>query len=53
MNEDEIRERLKDRILPKVAERSGLCYATVLRFMKGTHKPSRGTLKLLTDYLAQ
>ena len=51
MQEDEIRERLKDRILPRVADATGLHYATILRFVKGDGPFRRSTLAVLEAYL--
>ena len=54
MNEQEIRERLADRIPRKVADATGLHYITILRFMKGGGPPPReSTLNLLRGYLAR
>ena len=52
MTEDEIRERLKDCVLRKVADATGLHYATVRRFMKQEGGPyQQSTLNLLRGYL--
>jgi hypothetical protein len=53
MTEDEIRERLKDRILLKVADSACLHYATVRRFMKGQGPFCGTTLKALERYLSR
>ena len=53
MTEDEIRERLKDRVLSRVADATGLHYATVRRFMAGKKIPNPLTIKLLAEYLAR
>ena len=65
MDEDQIRARLKNHILLRVADATGLHYATVRRFMKGqgpfcgtTLKQEGGpyqqsTLNLLRRYLEQ
>jgi len=54
MNEQEIRERLADRIPRKVADATGLHYITILRFMKGDGPaPRESTLDLLRQYLSR
>lgn len=53
MSEDEIRDRLKDRILLRVADATGLHYATIRRFMKGEGPFSRSTLSNLERYLSR
>lgn len=53
MTEDEIRDRLKDRVLSRVADATGLHYATVRRFMKGQGPFNRSTLALLERYLSR
>ena len=53
MNEDQIRDGLKDRILTIVARDTALNYTTVLAFVNKTRPVRRSTLKLLSDYLAQ
>jgi hypothetical protein len=47
---EEIRERLRDRNLRVVAERTGLGYATVLRVMRG-RLASYETVERLSAYL--
>ena len=49
---EQIRERLADANLSKVAERSGVHYATLYRLIKG-HEPMYATVKALSDYLTQ
>lgn len=53
MTEDEIRQKLKDRVLLRVADATGLHYATVRRFMHGKGPFSRSTLSNLERYLSQ
>ena len=49
---EEIRERLKDRNLKRVAAGSGMVYMTVIRIASGeTADPRYSTLKVLSDYL--
>ena len=48
---DQIKEKLQDRKLIAVAKRSGISYRTLINLMKGETKPTKGTLKLLSDYL--
>ena len=52
MTLEEIRTRLRDRNLRRVAELTGLGYATILRLMRG-HMASYGTLKRLAAYLEE
>lgn len=48
----EIRERLSDRNLTTVAERTGLSYPTVYMIAKGRQtNPSYSTIEKLTQYL--
>lgn len=51
MTLDEIKNSLKDRIVSKVAEATGLNPHTIYRIQKGKHKPNVGTMKLLARYL--
>ena len=53
MTENEIRERLKDRILPRVADATGLSYDTVRRFARCEGPFRRSTLHILREYLAR
>lgn len=53
MQEDEIRERLRDRILPRVADATGLNYDTVRRFARGEGPFRRSTIKTLERYVSQ
>lgn len=48
---EQIRNTLKDRNLKAVAEATGLNPHTLYRLVKGTVKPSKVTLRLLSDYL--
>jgi hypothetical protein len=49
---EQVIERLKDRKLTVVAERTGLHYQTVLRISKGNFKEvSYSVIKSLSDYL--
>lgn len=49
---EQIRLRLRDRNLQKVAELTGVGYATILRLMRG-RMASYTTLKRLADYLEE
>jgi hypothetical protein len=49
---EQIQERLADANLSKVAERSGVHYASIYRLMKG-NEPMYSTVKSLSDYLTQ
>lgn len=54
MDEDQIRTRLKNHVLLRVADATGLHYATVRRFMKQEGDPyQQSTLNLLRRYLEQ
>jgi len=53
MNENEIRDRLADRVLSRVSDATGLHYATVRRFMKGQGPFNRTTLLILEQYLSR
>ncbi len=49
---EQIRQKLADANLSKVAERSGVHYASIYRLIKG-HEPMYSTVKALSDYLTQ
>lgn len=51
MTVEQIRRRLADANLKRVAERAGLHPATVYRFMREDSKPLYETVKALSDYL--
>lgn len=53
MTEDEIRSRLRDHVMAKVADATCLHYATVRRFMKGQGPFCGTTLKALERYLSR
>lgn len=53
MSEDEIRSRLRDHVMAKVADATCLHYATVRRFMKGQGPFCGTTLKALERYLSR
>lgn len=48
---DEIRSQLTDRNLKAVAEKSGVHYNAVYRFMNGQSNPSYETVRKLCQYL--
>ena len=49
---EEIRKRLGDRNLAKVARKTGLNYQTVFYFCRNkTSEPAYSTIKALSDYL--
>jgi transcriptional regulator with XRE-family HTH domain len=48
---EQVRERLQDRRLGKVAEATGLCAATVSRIRDGKGEPSLKTMMALSAYL--
>lgn len=48
---EQIKNLLKDANLKKVAEKSGVHYATIYRFMREDSKPLYETVKALSDYL--
>lgn len=51
---EEIRERLQDRTLTKVAENIGISYKTVYHLMNdGGVRPSQEVLQKLSDYLGE
>lgn len=47
----QIRDRLADANLRKVAERLDMHYMTLWRFMRGHGEPMYSTVKALSDYL--
>ena len=49
----QIKQRLSDSNLRKVAIKSGVHPATVYRFMRGQSKPTYETVELLSNYLTQ
>ena len=49
----QIKQRLGDSNLRKVATKSGVHPATVYRFMRDQSKPSYETVELLSNYLTQ
>jgi DNA-binding phage protein len=51
MNLEEIRARLIDANLKKVAEKAGIHEARVYRLMSGETEPMYETVKALSDYL--
>lgn len=51
LSPEEIRERLKDRNIAKVAYYSGLSYGSVLRLSKGHDNPKYETVKKVSEYL--
>lgn len=51
MTLDQIRERLKDANLRKVAAGAGLPYSRVWRLMSGSHQPMHSTVEALSRYL--
>ena len=51
LDPSEIKERLKDRNIAKVAYYSGLSYGAVLRLSKGHENPKYETVKKVSDYL--
>jgi DNA-binding phage protein len=48
---NEVKQRLTDSNLRRVAVKAGVHPATVYRFMQPDSKPSYETVKLLSDYL--
>lgn len=50
---EEIRAKLEDRHIKKVAQKSGVHYNVIYRLMSGQSNPSYETLKKLTEYLEQ
>lgn len=49
---EQIKKRLKDANLRKVAESAGVHPATLYRFMNDDSKPLYDTVKALSDYLS-
>lgn len=52
MTVEQIKKRLEDANLKRVAERSGVHPATIYRFMAEDSKPLYETVKALSDYLS-
>lgn len=48
-----VRERLKDRNLKVVAERTGLSYRTIWALRSGKTSPAYNTIRLLKEYLRE
>ena len=53
MTIEQIKKRLADANLKRVAENSGVHPATVYRLMEGESKPLYETVKALSDYLTR
>jgi transcriptional regulator with XRE-family HTH domain len=53
MTIEQIKKRLSDANLKRVAEKSGVHPATVYRFMQDESKPLYETVKALSDYLSK
>jgi len=53
MTIEQIKQRLEDANLKRVAENAGIHPATVYRFMQEESKPLYETVKSLSDYLLQ
>ena len=53
MTESEIREALRDRVLKRVAEATGIGHNTLVRLKLGHVKPHRSTLARLEEYLTR
>lgn len=53
MTIEQIKKRLEDANLRRVAENSGVHPATVYRFMQEESKPLYETVKALSDYLSR
>lgn len=51
MNLQEIRAALKDRVVARVSQATGLNPHTIYRIQHGKTKPNRTTIKILSDYL--
>lgn len=51
MNEEQIKQQLKDRKLSAVAESIGINKHTLYNFVKGKTKPNTITLKAIETYL--
>ena len=51
LSPEELREKLKDRVIKVVAEKSGLHYNTVANIANGkSTDPSYASVKILSDY---
>lgn len=50
---EQIKKRLEDANLKRVAENAGIHPATVYRFMQADSKPLYETVKALSDYLTE
>lgn len=48
---DQVREKLKDRNLKKVAETCGIHYNCIYRFMNGKSNPSYDTVQKLVSHI--
>lgn len=53
MTVEQIKQRLEDANLKRVAENAGVHPATVYRFMQEESKPLYDTVKALSDYLTK
>lgn len=53
MTVEQIKKRLEDANLKRVAENAGVHPATVYRFMQDESKPLYDTVKALSDYLTR
>ena len=53
MTVEQIKKRLEDANLKRVAENAGVHPATVYRFMQDESKPLYDTVKALSDYLSR
>ena len=53
MTVEQIKKRLEDANLKRVAENAGVHRATVYRFMQDESKPLYDTVKALSDYLSR
>ena len=51
MELNQVRYALRDRIIAKVAEETGLNPHTIYRIKQGKTNPNKSTLKLLSNYL--
>lgn len=52
LNIDQIRDKLQDRRLARVAEVTGLHYNTILGVREGKTDPAYSVVKALSDYLS-
>lgn len=50
---EQIRERLADANIKRVAERAGVSPASAYRLLHGKSQPLYGTVKALSDYLSK